>query len=189
MPKHFNLRQILAREKYSFTHSDINLLVCFVSVCLSFSSQTDGLIFFFRISTHVGREQNAWLNQLWQIFQVSKPQSSPRPRYYHHCGWLLIDVIFMKCFVSFTQHFRCNKMQKFNFCLISPGNISSKDLTIMFCFVFLFVFWQIWDKLLCSFWPKTWQMCKNKSSGRRQILFSQHHGLHTPTLFYCLINK
>lgn len=82
-------------EKYSFTHSDINLLVCFVSVCLSFRSQTGGLIFFFGISTHVvGREQNAWLNQLWQIFQVSKPQSSPRPRYYHHCGWLLIWCYF-----------------------------------------------------------------------------------------------
>ncbi len=36
------------------------------------------------------RVQNSWFHQLWQIIQVLKLQSSPRPSHYHHHVWLLV---------------------------------------------------------------------------------------------------
>ncbi len=33
--------------------------------------------------------QNSWFHQLWQVVQVLKLQSSPRPSHYHHHVWLL----------------------------------------------------------------------------------------------------
>ncbi len=70
------------------------------------------------------RVHNSWFHQLWQVIQVLELQSSPRPSHMFDCWY---DVLFMKFCVGFTldlmghAHFK-----KFNFCLISPQNISSK---------------------------------------------------------------
>ncbi len=76
------------------------------------------------------RVQNSWFHQLWQVVQVLKLQSSPRPSHYHHdCRY---DDLFMKCCVGFpsdvTGH---TPSKKLNSCRISPQNICPKVLGII----------------------------------------------------------
>ncbi len=74
------------------------------------------------------RVQKSWFHQLWQVIQVLKLQSSPRPSHYHHHVWLLYDVLFMKC-VGFMPDVTGHKPSKnVNFCSISPQNICPKFL-------------------------------------------------------------
>ncbi len=57
------------------------------------------------------RVQNSWFHQLWQVVQVLKLQSSPRPLHYHHHVWLLV----------WSSFYEINTpSKKFNICLISP---------------------------------------------------------------------
>ncbi len=66
--------------------------------------------------------QNSWFHQLWQVIQVPKLQSSPRPSHCHHHLWLLVWCSFYEMLWWFYA--RCNgthtPSKKFNFCRISP---------------------------------------------------------------------
>ncbi len=78
------------------------------------------------------RVQNSWFHQLWQVVQVLKLQSSPRPSHYHTMFDCWYDVLFMKCCVGFTPDVTGHTpSKKFNFCLISPQNICPKVLGII----------------------------------------------------------
>ncbi len=57
----------------------------------------------------------------------------PRPSHYHHHVWLLVWwSFFIKCCVGFTPDVKGHTpSKKFNFCLISPQNISPKVLGII----------------------------------------------------------
>ncbi len=78
------------------------------------------------------RVQNSWFHQLWQVVQVLKLQSSPRPSHYHTMFDCWYDVLFMKCCVGFTPDVTGHTpSKKLNFCLISPQNICPKVLGII----------------------------------------------------------
>ncbi len=75
--------------------------------------------------------QNSWFHQLWQVIQVLKLQSSPRPSHYHHHVWLLVWWSFYEivgCTSDVTGH---TPSKKFNFCCISPQSIFPKVLGII----------------------------------------------------------
>ncbi len=57
------------------------------------------------------RVQNSWFNQLWQVVQVLKLQSSPRPSHYHHHVWLLVWCSFYEMLCWFYA--RCNGTHTF----------------------------------------------------------------------------
>ncbi len=77
----------------------------------------------------------SWFHQLWQVTQFLKVQSSPRPSHYHHHVWLLAWRSFYEM-VGFMQDVTGHTpSKKFNFCLISPQNISPKVLGIIKIFV------------------------------------------------------
>ncbi len=57
------------------------------------------------------RVQNAWFHQLWQVIQVLKLQSSPRPSRYHHHVWLSVWCSFYEMLCWF--YIRCNRTHTF----------------------------------------------------------------------------
>ncbi len=57
------------------------------------------------------RVQNSWFHQLWQVIQVLKLQSSPRPSHYHHHVWLLVWCSFYEILCWFYA--RCNGTHTF----------------------------------------------------------------------------
>ncbi len=57
------------------------------------------------------RGQNSWFHQLWQVIQVLKLQSSPRPSHYHHHVWLLVLCSFNEMLCWFYD--RCNGTHTF----------------------------------------------------------------------------
>ncbi len=57
------------------------------------------------------RVQNSWFHQLWQVVQVLKLQSSPRPSHYHHHVWLLVWYSFYEILCWFYG--RCNGTHTF----------------------------------------------------------------------------
>ncbi len=83
-----------------------SLSCCITQVRLSLRSQTDSQTFSFRI-----QEQNSWFHQLWQVVQVLKLQSSPRPSHYHHHVWLLVWCSFYEMLCCFDA--KCNGTHTF----------------------------------------------------------------------------
>ncbi len=119
---------------FSWSHSEVDLLVCLGSLSLLHNPsalQLEVTNWWPDISSgFFDRVQNSWFHQLWQVVQVLKLQSSPRPSHYHHdCRY---DDLFMKCCVGFpsdvTGH---TPSKKLNSCRISPQNICPKVLGII----------------------------------------------------------
>ncbi len=88
------------------------------------------------------RVQDSRFHQLWQVVQVLKLQSSPRPSHYHHHVWLLVwcsSYEMLCCFYA-----RCNGTHTFqNVQLLShqsteylPKSLGDNQD----------IFWQMWDK-------------------------------------------
>ncbi len=102
------------------------------------------------------RVQNSWFHQLWQVVQVLKLQSSPRPSHYHHHVWLLVWCSFYEILCWFYP--RCNghtPSKKFNFCLISPQNICPKVLGI------IKIFFGKCEASLCVLFGQQWLLSWN----------------------------
>ncbi len=100
---------------FFLSHSEVDLLVCLGSlsccitqVLLSLRSQTDGRT---SPSGFSNRLRNSWFHQLWQVIQVPKLQSSPRPSHYHHHVWLLVWCSFYEILCWFYT--RCNGTHTF----------------------------------------------------------------------------
>ncbi len=62
-------------------------------------------------SGYSDRVQNSWFHQLWQVVQVLKLQSSPRPSHYLHHVWLLVLSSFYEIMCWFYA--RCNGTHTF----------------------------------------------------------------------------
>ncbi len=102
----------------------------------------------FRISGFSDRVQNSWFHQLWQVIQILKLQSSPRPSHYHHHGWLLVWCSFYEMLCCFYA--RCNgthTFQKVKLLSHQPTEYLPKSLWDN-----QYIFWQLWNERLCSFW-------------------------------------
>ncbi len=128
---------------FFLSHSEANLLVCFGSL-----SWGHKLTAGHSPSGFSDRVQNSRFHQLWQVVQVLKLQSSPRPSHYHHHVWLLVWCSFYEMLCWFYA--RCN------------GTRTFQKVKLLSCQSIEYLpkslgdnqdnFWQMWDKPLCSFW-------------------------------------
>ncbi len=93
------------------------------------------------------RVQNAWFYQLWQVVQVLKLQSSPRPSHYHHHVWLLVWCSFYEMCWFYARCNGTHTFQKVKLLSHQSTEYLPKSLGDNQDF-----FWQMWDEPLCSFW-------------------------------------
>ncbi len=94
------------------------------------------------------RVQKSWFHQLWQVIQVLKLQSSPRPSHYHLHVWLLVWCAFyeMLCWL----YARCNRTHTFQ--KVQLLSHQSTEYLPKCLGDNQDIFWQMWDEPLCSFW-------------------------------------
>ncbi len=87
---------------------------------------------------------NSWFHQLWQVVQVLKLQSSPRPLHYHQHVWLLVWSSFYEMLCWFYA--RCNGTHTFQ----KVQHLSHQSIENWFLHKSLGdnqdIFWQIWDE-------------------------------------------
>ncbi len=102
------------------------------------------------------RVQNSWFHQLWQVVQVLKLQSRPRPSRYHHHVWLLVWFSSYEMLCMYTPDVtRDAPPKKLHFCLISPQNICPKVLGI------IKIFFGKCETNLCVLFGQRWLLSWN----------------------------
>ncbi len=138
---------------FFLSHSEVDLLVCLgsLSCCitqvrLSLRSQTDGPDIL--LQDFLIRVQNSWFHQLWQVTQVLKLQSSPRPSHYLHHVWLLVWCSFYEMLCWFYA--RCNGTHTFQ--KVQLLSHQSTEYLPKSLGDHQDIFWQMWNEPLCSFW-------------------------------------
>ncbi len=94
------------------------------------------------------RVQNSWFHQLWQVTQVLKLQSSPRPSHYLHHVWLLVWCSFYEMLCWFYA--RCNGTHTFQ--KVQLLSHQSTEYLPKSLGDHQDIFWQMWNEPLCSFW-------------------------------------
>ncbi len=132
---------------FFFSHSEVDLLVCFGSEPKFASAWGHEQMAGHCPSGFFGRQQNSWFHLSQRVFQVLKQQNSPRPSHYHHHILLLVWCSFSEMLCYFYA--RCNGTHTFQ-----KVQLLSRQSTEYFPKSLgdhQDVFWQNWDELLCSF--------------------------------------